>query len=237
MAAQPLGDEDRFLGVLALDHRVPRHLDAAVGELLEFLQRKACAHARAARQRRGEAHAVQAVVHAHLAVAEAEGALGKVREQRERQETVRDGAAERRAFRPLAIDVDPLEVVDRPGEGVDALLAHLDPGRDADLLAEAAFEVTDVHFSPARNWSTMPTSCAAARRRAAPEGSMRSSSALTALYISACCWSAAPVRSKSVLRGSDWKNCSSEAKRASRAASTLGPGSAAGFAATVGTGW
>ena len=106
--------------------------------LLEFLQREARAHARAARQRRGEAHAVQAVVHAHLAVGEAERALRQVRQQRKREEAVRDGAAEGRAFRARRVDVDPLEVVDRLGEGVDALLRHLDPGRDADLLADAA---------------------------------------------------------------------------------------------------
>ena len=36
-------------------------------------------------------------------------------------------------LRALAVDVDPLEVVDRLGEGVDALLRDLDPGRDARL--------------------------------------------------------------------------------------------------------
>jgi len=64
-----------------------------------------------------------------------------VREERQREEAVRDGAAERRFLRPLAIDVDPLEVFDRPGEGVDALLGDLDPGRDRDLLADAGFQL------------------------------------------------------------------------------------------------
>src|SRR5687768_17640447 len=187
MAPQPLGDDHRLFGTLALDHRVPRHLNAAVDELLEFLQREACAHARAARQRRGEAHAVQAVVHAHLAVAEAEGALREVRKQGEGEKAVRDGAAEGRAFRARGVDMDPLEIVDRLGEGVDALLGDLDPGRDADFLAYAAFQVAQalrLHFfpnwasNPRRRVSITPTSCA--RRRAAPAGSMRSSSALNA---------------------------------------------------------
>jgi len=43
--------------------------------------------------------------------------------------------------RPLAIDVDPLEILDRPGEGVDALLRDLDPGRDGDFLADAGFQL------------------------------------------------------------------------------------------------
>ena len=52
-----------------------------------------------------------------------------------------DGAAEGRGLRALAIDVDPLEVVDRLGEGVDPLLRDLEPGRDADFLADARLEV------------------------------------------------------------------------------------------------
>ena len=38
---------------------------------------------------------------------------------------MRDGAAERRGSGALPVDVDPLEVVDRLGEGVDALKGEL----------------------------------------------------------------------------------------------------------------
>src|SRR5258708_3713544 len=67
--------------------------------------------------------------------------LGEVRQQRQGEEAVRDGAAVGRAFRALAVDMDPLEVVDRLGEGVDALLRDIEPRRDADLLADALLEL------------------------------------------------------------------------------------------------
>src|SRR5919106_404 len=112
MAAEPFGHKDGFLAAFALDHGVPGDLHAAVAEILEFLQSEARAHTRAARDGRGEAYAVQPVVDAHPAVAEGEGALREVRKKRQGEKPVRDGAAEGRALRALAVDVDPLEVFD-----------------------------------------------------------------------------------------------------------------------------
>src|SRR5436305_11362177 len=101
-----------------------------------------------------------------------------------------DGAAKGRALGARRIDVDPLEILDRPGEGVDALLRDLDPRRDADLLPDAGLELADAaHFCPGgvvlncapnpwRSRSRMLVD--SLRRRAAPAGSMRSSSARTA---------------------------------------------------------
>jgi hypothetical protein len=66
-----------------------------------------------------------------------------VRQQRQGEKAVRDGAAERRALGARGIDVDPLEVLDRLGEGIDARLGDVDPGRDADFLADALFELAD----------------------------------------------------------------------------------------------
>ena len=132
---------------------------------------------------RGEANAIQAVVDAHAPVAEGEGRLRQMREQRERQEAVRDGAAERRIPGALAIDVDPLEVVDRFGEGVDALLRDLEPGRNADFLAGALLEAANgdggrhCYFGAAPSpWRTRSASASdAAARRDAPPGSSSSS--------------------------------------------------------------
>src|SRR5258706_836403 len=142
VTADPFGDQHRFFLAFALHDRVPGDLRAAV-ELLVFSEREARAHPRAARHRRGEAHPVEPVVDAHLAVGEREGALGEMREQRQGEKAVGDGAAEGRALRALAVDVDPLEVVDRLGEAVDARLRDLEPRRDADLLADARLEVAD----------------------------------------------------------------------------------------------
>src|SRR6185295_4601551 len=103
----------------------------------------------------------------------------KMREQRQREKAVRDGAAIGRACGARPVDMDPLEVVDRLGEGVDALLRDLDPGRDRDLLADAVLERTDagrVHFCTLRRM--LATS---SWRRRAPAGSALSSSALTSV--------------------------------------------------------
>src|SRR5688500_11509331 len=48
MPPQPFRDQHRLVRAVALDHGVPGYLDAAVGELLELVQREARAHARAA---------------------------------------------------------------------------------------------------------------------------------------------------------------------------------------------
>src|SRR5215208_2402898 len=101
-----------------------------------------------------------------------------------------DRAAEGRALRARRIDVDPLEIPDRLGEGVDALLRDLDPRRDADLLADARLEAANgghcagglpVPNCPANLWrSPSKTAADSVARRAAPAGSWRSSSPLTA---------------------------------------------------------
>ncbi len=53
---------------------------------------------------------------------------------------MRDGAAERRLRRGLAVDVDPLVIVGEVGEAVDHVLVDQAPVRHADLLTDAGFE-------------------------------------------------------------------------------------------------
>src|SRR5258708_18302747 len=113
-----------------------------------------------------------------------------MRQQRQRQKAMGDRAAKCGSFGARRVDVDPLEVVDRPGEIVDALLRDLDPRRDADFLPDAGLEAADgAHLlncapNPWRSRSRMLVD--SLRRRAAPAGSMRSSSARTASYASMC---------------------------------------------------
>src|SRR5258708_5384713 len=190
VAAEPFGDQRRLFGAFAFHGGGPGDLHAIPLDALELLQREARAHARAHRHRRGEAHAVQAVVDTHLAVAKAEGRFRQMRQQRQRQKAMGDRAAKCGSFGARRVDVDPLEVVDRPGEIVDALLRDLDPRRDADFLPDAGLEAADgAHLlncapNPWRSRSRMLVD--SLRRRAAPAGSMRSSSARTASYASMC---------------------------------------------------
>ena len=53
---------------------------------------------------------------------------------------MRDGAAERRFRRGLAVDVNPLVIVGEVGEAVDHVLVDQAPVRHADLLTDARFE-------------------------------------------------------------------------------------------------
>src|SRR5438105_1597851 len=57
-----------------------------------------------------------------------------------------------------SIDVDPLEVLDRAREGVDALLADLDPRRDAHFLADARLELADGRHRARRCSTRAPVS-------------------------------------------------------------------------------
>src|SRR3954463_2624962 len=67
--ADPLGDAHRLVAALALDGDGEGGLQAAL-DLLAVLEDDACPDLRADRHRRGEAHLVQAVVHAHLRVSD-----------------------------------------------------------------------------------------------------------------------------------------------------------------------
>src|SRR5256885_3046594 len=103
---------------------------------------------------------------------------------------MRDRAAEGRALRPCRIDMDPLEVLDRLGEGIDALLGDLDPWRHADFLPDAGFEAANGgHFcwpgGVVPNCVARPclsrskSEADSALRRAAPAGARRAGPART----------------------------------------------------------
>ena len=97
----------------------------------------AAAPVRADGERRREANAVEPVVDAHHGVGDLHQLLADRRHQRQREEAVRDRAAERRLLGPLDVDVDELVVVGRVGELVDARLGHLLPVGVADVRARA----------------------------------------------------------------------------------------------------
>src|SRR5579883_1218752 len=124
-AEDDLGHADRLLAALALDHRGHRHLPPAF-ELLDVLDLERRPHARAGRDGRREAHAVQAVVDAHASRARHD-LVRRDRDQGQRQVAVRDRAAERPLLGALRVDVDPLVVAGRVRERVDARLGHLEP--------------------------------------------------------------------------------------------------------------
>ena len=58
---------------------------------------------------------------------------------------MRDGPAERGQLGLFRIDVDELEVTRRLGKGVDSLLAHFEPFRCADLLADELCDLCRRH--------------------------------------------------------------------------------------------
>ena len=98
---------------------------------------------------------------------------------------MRDGAAERRRLGAFALDMDPLEILDRARKRIDALLADFDPRRDADFLADAALETAQgqapgAHFVSNSFCSVCIRLWFSLRRRGAFAGSSRSSSATSA---------------------------------------------------------
>src|SRR3954451_6673317 len=131
----PLGDADRLVAALALDGDGEGVLQPA-GGLLHVLERRPRPDLGADRHGRGEAHLVQAVVHAHLRVGDRVGLADQRHEQRQGQVAVRDRAAVRALLlRALDVDVDPLVVNGGVGEEIDRVLGHLVPVAGAQLLA------------------------------------------------------------------------------------------------------
>ncbi len=81
--------------------------------------------------------------------------MGEVRQQRQRQQTVGDGATEGPACRPLGIDVNPLMVVGGVGEEVDTILGDLQPFGWPELTAlrrrKLVKTLEDFHCNSSRN--------------------------------------------------------------------------------------
>ena len=100
------------------------------------------AHALANADGGEEAGLVAAIVDAHLHAFDARA--GRFRhqhgQQREREEAVCDGAAERRHLGHFLVDVDELVVTGRIGELVDHILINQHPIRTADDFADPACE-------------------------------------------------------------------------------------------------
>src|SRR5690606_29913482 len=82
----------------------------------------------------------------------------------EAEEAMRDRAAERRRPGALRIDMNELAIERRVGEGVDARLIDIDPGRDPDLLSYKGAIAVDRHVAGFRHGSQNLNSPAAPSR-------------------------------------------------------------------------
>ena len=137
----PLGYARGFFVAFRFDRHFPRELNSTV-DRLDVLQHEATADPCADFHRRGEAHAVEADVDPHPTRLDRDRRVHQLGQQRQRQQSVRDGAAERRlARRAFRIDVDPLAIVGRNGKVVDALLVAGPPLGDGDLGADFRCEI------------------------------------------------------------------------------------------------
>src|SRR5690554_1881780 len=102
------------------------------------------AHPGADPYRLDEAHAVQPVVDCHLQPFRTNRQTGRQRRnQRQGQETMGDGAAERRLFGLFLVDMDELVVASAIGELVDPLLVDQQPVGMAQVLADIGRQVVD----------------------------------------------------------------------------------------------
>ena len=100
----------------------------------------------ACRDRSREAHPVEPVVEDEVGVVDDEELVKEAsNRKREGQHSVGDRASERPGFGAFAVDVDPLVILGRGGERVDALLADDEPARGAELDAGEPWEVGHVN--------------------------------------------------------------------------------------------
>ncbi len=131
--------------------------------LLERVKDEAAADPLAGLDRGKEADAVEAVIERHLhAVGNEHRVRRHARKQRQRKESVRDGAAEPCRGSRCRIDVDELMVLGRVGEGVDPWLVDDLPARNAHFLANAAadfVEAGDAASEGQRRWRLIGRAC------------------------------------------------------------------------------
>src|SRR6185369_4209582 len=142
--AEPGGGQRGLVLALDLDRHQVAHQHLPGRFLLDRVKRETAADALAGLDRGKEADAVEPVIESHLHARGNEHALGRhARQQRQRQEAVGDGPAEPGGGRGLRVDMDELMVLGRVGEGVDARLVDRQPGRNSDLLADAAADLVE----------------------------------------------------------------------------------------------
>ena len=92
--------------------------------------------------RRHEAHFVEAIVDEHLVFRELrDERQTQMHDQRQRQKSMRDRAAERRGPRALGINVHELVIERHVGEPVDALLVDQEPFGHAELAADLGLKL------------------------------------------------------------------------------------------------
>ncbi len=101
------------------------------------------AHALARTDGGEEAHLVAAIVDAHFHARDLRtvGLLAEHRDQRQRQEAVRDRAAEGRELRLFLVDMDELMIARRVGEFVDHVLIDEHPFGCAQMLTDPGLQV------------------------------------------------------------------------------------------------
>src|SRR5688572_10592212 len=108
-AAQRVRDARRLVVALAFDGQADLDLNAAP-DVLGPENLGATTHPAAGAHGAREAHAVAPVVDAHLRAVGLQQLWQEVVDERQRQETVGDGAAERSRARALGVDMDPLVI-------------------------------------------------------------------------------------------------------------------------------
>ena len=127
---EPLRDTTGLVGTFALD----LYRENDIHKLCRFFDRKqrhAGTNRRTRPDRRWKTHAIQSVVDAYAdSLPDPNRLSGKIANQRKREKTVSDGAAEGRLTRrSLRVDVYPLPIFGRVGELLDAVLGQHQPIR------------------------------------------------------------------------------------------------------------
>jgi hypothetical protein len=120
------------------------HEQLAGGLLVKAVEGELAADALARSDRGDEADSIEAVIDRHFkAVGGHHDVGGHAAEQRERQEAVGDGAAERGPGGGGRIDMDELLILGRVGERLDAQLVDGDPFGGSDVGADFCADLVE----------------------------------------------------------------------------------------------
>src|SRR3954447_11570769 len=146
VAVDGTGDAGRLLGALHLDGEVEGGLDAAARHVLDLANPSVKPNPAADLDRAGEAHLVEAVVHAHADIANVEQLDEHRNDQGQGEVAVRDRRSEGSLLRALHVHMDPLVVPGGVGERVDPLLGDGDPRAGTEILSgQGAEPIEAVH--------------------------------------------------------------------------------------------
>src|SRR5262249_24571899 len=149
----PFRHTHRLVTALDFEGNAHSYLHAA-GHILDVVERRPGTHAFAYQHGRGEAELIQSVIHAHSNPLDGPNLTHQVRRQGQSIVPVCHRPTEGRFFlRTIHVDVNPLVIVRRVGEGVNLCLRHQVPVGDPEFLSDQRLDVFKVNYASSHGYA------------------------------------------------------------------------------------